>query len=133
MNLFLDTLCYQAQISNSTVYLATLLKNILVKLFKRMIRGPWCDKAQIFHFKHAYLSNILLLFKYMNKMSSCFWKLIEAIWPSCLASIIIIEGHYDMVEYKLKSSRRFLLKKWTWNPLFLYPRHQILKLKYQIL
>jgi hypothetical protein len=78
INLFLDTWCYQAQISNSIAYLVTLLNNILVKLFKWMIRGPWCNKAQIFHSKHAYLvmlSNILLLFKYMNKISFLFLKI----------------------------------------------------------
>ncbi len=78
INLFLHTWCYEAQTSNSTTYLVTLFNNILVKLFKWMIRGPWCDEAQIFHSKHAYfvtLSNLLLLFKYMNKILFLFVKI----------------------------------------------------------
>jgi len=78
INLFLHTWCYEAQTSNSTTYLVTLFNNILVKLFKWMIRGPWCDETQIFHSKHAYfvtLSDLLLLFKYMNKISFLFVKI----------------------------------------------------------
>jgi hypothetical protein len=91
INLFLHTWCYETQKFNSTTYLVTLFNNILVKLFKWMIKGPWCDETQIFHSKHAYfvmLSNLLLLFKYMNKISFLFVKID---W----SNLAILFGIYD--------------------------------------